>query len=154
PFYNIPNPPNAPRKIPSGANVFAQSPLRGLGVASSYSTGTWDTNRFMLSSGGTEPSAATIIWAGTPPAGALPGAAILHLNPSERDEIAFLQEGYLVKGEPSPPTPDPIQDGTKILEIVDRATGTVKLSKNLVNPSKNCAFTFSRPVDDYVSDAM
>jgi len=23
PFYNIPNPPNAPRKIPSGANVFA-----------------------------------------------------------------------------------------------------------------------------------
>ena len=28
PFYNIPNPPNAPRKIPSGANVFPESPLK------------------------------------------------------------------------------------------------------------------------------
>jgi hypothetical protein len=158
PFYNIPNPPNAPKKIPSGANVFAQSPIRGLGVVSSYSTGEWDTDKFMLSSGGAEPRAATIGWAGTPPDGDPPGQPILHLNlaPSEREKIAFLQVGYLVKGVPpdQPPTPNPIQEGTKILEIVDRATGTVKLSKNLVNPSKNCAFTFSRPVDDYVSDAM
>jgi hypothetical protein len=156
PFYNIPNPPSAPRKIPSGANVFAQSPIRGLGVVSSYSTGEWDTDKFMLSSGGTEPRAATIGWAGTPPDGDPPGQPILHLNRAESAKIAFLQVGYLVKGVPpnQPPTPNPIQDGTKILEIVNGEPGTVKLSKNLVNSSKACAFTFSRPVDDYVSDAM
>ena len=40
PFYNIPNPtndPNAPLKIPSGANIFAQSPLKD--VRSSYGNG-------------------------------------------------------------------------------------------------------------------
>ena len=53
PFYNIPNPPGAPLKIPSGANIFAQSPLRA--VPSSYGNGQWQTDKYMLSSGGTQP---------------------------------------------------------------------------------------------------
>ena len=58
-------------------------------------------------------------------------------------------------GTTTPPTqPNPIQDGTTILKIIDRAAGTVKLSKPLVASSTNCAFQFTRPVDDYASDAM
>jgi hypothetical protein len=158
PFYNIPNPnndPNAPRKIPSGANVFAQSPLKA--VPSSYGNGQWQNDKYMLSSGGTQPIKAAIGWAGGTPDP--PGSDILHLNildPKEREKIAFLEKGYLVKGLPpdQPPTPNPIQAGTTILEIIDRAAGTVKLSKPLLHSSMNCAFEFTRPVNDYASDAM
>ena len=169
PFYNIPNPtndPNAPRKIPSGANVFAQSPLKA--VPSSYGNGQWQNDKYMLSSGGTQPIKAAIGWAGGIPDP--PEQDILHLNildPKEREKIAFLQVGYLVRGLPpcapnGPPTPDtdcirlpnPIQEGTTILEIPDRAAGTVKLSKPLVVSSMNCAYKFTRPAGDYASDAM
>ena len=37
---------------------------------------------------------------------------------------------------------------------MDKAAGTVTLSKPLVASSEACAFTFRRPVDDYASDAM
>ena len=158
PFYNIPNPnniPNAPRKIPSGANVFAQSPLKA--VPSSYGNGEWQNDKYMLSSGGTLPIKAAIGWAGGTPDPS--GSDILHLNyhdAREREKIAFLQVGYFVKGLPpnQPPTPNPIQDGTTILQIIDRATGTIKLSKPLVASSMNCAFEFTRPVHDYASEAM
>ena len=57
PVYNIPNPtndPNAPRKIPSGANIFPQSPLKD--VRSSYGDGVnWQNDKYILSSGGTAP---------------------------------------------------------------------------------------------------
>ena len=108
PFYNIPNPtndPNAPRKIPSGANVFAQSPLKA--VPSSYGNGQWQNDKYMLSSGGTQPIKAAIGWAGGTPDP--PGQDILHLNildPNEREKIAFLQVGYLVKGPPAGPAPN------------------------------------------------
>ena len=49
PFYNIPNPtndPKAPRKIPSGANVFPESPLTD-------TRSTYNNDIYMLSSGGT-----------------------------------------------------------------------------------------------------
>ncbi len=65
PFYNIPNPtndPDAPIKIPSGANIFAQSPLKA--VPSSYGNGEWQNDKYMLSSGGARPISATIGWAG------------------------------------------------------------------------------------------
>jgi len=168
PFYNIPNPNNnlnAPRKIPSGANVFAQSPLKA--VPSSYGTGEWQNDKYMLSSGGTLPIKAAIGWAGGTPD--VPPSDVLHLNyndPNERKKIAFLQERYLVKGlpacatpSPTPPTPcvplpNPIQDGTTILQIIDGATGTIKLSKPLIASSMSCAFEFTRPVNDYASDAM
>jgi hypothetical protein len=154
PFYNIPNPPGAPLKIPSGANIFAQSPLKA--VPSSYGNGQWQNDKYMLSSGGTKPIKATIGWAGGTPDQA--GSTTLHLNlaANEVPKIAFLEAGYLVTGVPpkTPPTPNPIENGTTILKIIDRAKGTVQLSKPLVASSKSCAFTFTRPVDDYASDAM
>jgi biotin carboxyl carrier protein len=164
PFYNIPNPtndPNAPLKIPSGANVFAQSPLRA--VPSSYGNGQWQNDKYMLSSGGTKPISATIGWAGGPPD--QKGSTTLHLNPAESYKIAFIEKDYLVTGRPpcamptpTPPTPcvrlpNPIQNGTTVLSV-NKGVGTVTLSKPLVASSRSCAFTFTRPVDDYASDAM
>jgi hypothetical protein len=150
PFYNIPNPtnsPNAPIKIPSGANVFAESPLRN--TRSSY-----DNEKYMLSSGGTGPISVTIGWAGGKPD--LPPSTTLHLLLAEKDKIAFVQKGYGVNGNPpgNPPTqPNPIQPGTTVTGV-DTAAGTVTLSKPLVASSESCSFTFTRPVDDYASDAM
>jgi hypothetical protein len=164
PFYNIPNPtndPNAPLKIPSGANVFAQSPLKA--VPSSYGNGQWQNDKYMLSSGGTKPIKAAIGWAGGTPD--QPPSTILHLNRAEREKIAFLEKGYLVKGlpacatpTPTPPTPcvplpNPIQAGTTVMQV-DKTAGTVTLSKPLVASSKSCAFQFTRPAGDYASDAM
>jgi hypothetical protein len=153
PFYNIPNPtndPDAPLKIPSGANVFAQSPIKA--VPSSYGDGQWQNDKYMLSSGGTQPISATIGWAGGTPDPK--GSYVLHVNLAEPDKIAFLEEGYLVAGRPPPNVPNPIQAGTTILHVLDRTAGMVQLSKPLVASSQSCAFTFARPVDDYASDSM
>jgi hypothetical protein len=154
PFYNIPNPtndPDAPIKIPSGANIFAQSPIKA--VPSSYGNGQWQNDKYMLSSGGTAPISATIGWAGGTPDSA--GSTVLHLNLAEHRKIAFLEKKYLVEGRPpvSPALPNPIQDGTTVLDV-DKTAGTVTLSKPLVASSESCAFQFTRPVDDYASDAM
>ena len=154
PFYNIPNPtndPDAPIKIPSGANIFAQSPLKA--VPSSYGNGQWQNDKYMLSSGGTKPISATIGWAGGAPD--QPGSTTLHLNLAEPQKIAFLQNGYHVRGRPPESTalPNPIQDGTTVLSV-DETAGMVTLSKPLLHPSESCAFTFTRPVDDYASEAM
>ena len=124
-------------------------------VPSSYGNGQWQNDKYMLSSGGTQPISATIGWAGGTPDPA--GSDILHLNLAEPDKLAFLEEGYLVTGIPpatTPPPPNPIQDGTTILKIIDGAAGTVQLSKTLVAPSTACAFQFTRPIDDYASEAM
>src|SRR6202008_199794 len=83
------------------------------------------------------------------------GSSILHLNLAEPDKIAFLHNGYLVQGRPpdSPALPNPIQDGTTVTDV-DKTAGRVTLSKPLVASSESCAFQFTRPVDDYASDAM
>ena len=106
----------------------------------------------MLSSGGTEPISAAIGWAGGTPD--QPGSTTLHLNLAEPDKIAFLKPCYLVTGIPTPPLPNPIQDGTTLVQVIDPAAGTVELSKPLVHPSADCAYQFTRPVDDYASEAM
>ena len=166
PFYNIPNPthdPDAPIKIPSGANIFAQSPLKA--VPTSYGNGQWQNDKYMLSSGGSAPIKTTIGWAGGTPDQR--GSTTLHLNLLEPKEIAFLEKGYLVIGVPPdcaqacmpecaatcPRPPNPIQPGTTVTDV-DKTAGTVTLSKPLVASSEACAFTFKRPVDDYASEAM
>lgn len=154
PVYNIPNPtnaPDAPIKIPSGANIFAQSPIKA--VPSSYGDGTWQNDKYMLSSGGTGPIAATIGWAGGTPDPV--GSTTLHVNLAEADKIAFIEPGYHVEGRPGgdPPLPNPIQPGTTVVDVV-AATGSVTLSQPLVASSEGSAFTFTRPVSDYASDAM
>ena len=156
PYYNIPNPtndPNPPLKIPSGANVFAQSPLKN--TPSSYQTPDWHTVKYMLSSGGTDPIAATVGGSITVDP---PGSTTLHLNQAGYpQEFAFIRPGYTVKGNPpdNPPTPNPIQSGTTVLAIPPQSPdSTVTLSNGLVHSSANCSFTFTRPVDDYASEAM
>lgn len=154
PIYNIPNPtndPNAPIKIPSGANIFAQSPIKA--VPSSYGNGQWQNDKYMLSSGGTGPISATIGWAGGTPDTA--GSTTLHVNLAEPEKIAFIEPGYHVTGVPplDPPTPNPIQADTAVVSV-DKTAGIVTLSKPLVGSSQSCAFTFTRPVTDYASDAM
>src|SRR5262249_26995273 len=141
---------NAPLKIPSGANVFAQSPLKD--VRSSYGTGDFRNAKYMLSSGGTKPVSVPIGWAGniTDPAGSF----IVHLNLVERDRFPLLDKDNIVRGITTPPLPSPVQDGTTLVEIVDLAAGTVRLSKPLIHPSTDTTFEFIRPVDDYASDAM
>ena len=107
PFYNIPNPtndPKAPLKIPSGANVFAQSPIKA--VPSSYGDGKWQNDKYMLSSGGTQPISATIGWAGGTPD--RPASTILHLNLAELSaKIHLSEKGYLVTGRPPDNSPNP-----------------------------------------------
>ncbi len=156
PFYNIPNPtndPDAPIKIPSGANIFAQSPLKA--VPTSYGNGEWQNDKYMLSSGGAGPIEATIGWAGGTPDKR--GSEILHLNHvAEPHKFDFIAKDYLVIGVPPNPPPrilNPIQDGTTVLGV-DKSAGTVTLSKPLIGSSEACAFTFRRPVHDYASQAM
>ncbi|HEY8901085.1 MAG TPA: hypothetical protein VIM61_11800 [Chthoniobacterales bacterium] len=152
PYYNIPNPtndPKAPLKIPSGANVFAQSPLRD--VESSYKDGTWQTAKYMLSSGGTLPISATLGWAGGTPDPV--GSTTLHLL-ADNEIFAFLEIGYLVSDpKADPPLPQCIQDGTTVTGV-DRTEHTVTLSKPILQTTEARAFTFSRPVSDYASEAM
>src|SRR4029077_1614274 len=133
-------------------NIFAQSPLRD--VHSSYGNADWRNDKYMLSSGGTQPVEATIGWAGGTPD--VPPSKTLHLL-NELHKIDFLEVGYLVIGVPpeSPPTPNPIQPGTTVTGINKAAKPpTVTLSKPLVASTASCAFRFKRPVDDYASDAM
>ncbi len=155
PYYNFPGVETDKKmmiKIPSGANIFPQSPI--LDVRSSYSDGvSWQLNKYMLSSGGTDPVFVTIGWAGGTPDQS--GSTTLHINLIESDKIAFIKPGYLVTGVPpdSPPTPNPIKAGTTVTGV-DIKAGTVTLSQPLIASSAACAFTFTRPIDDYAASAM
>jgi hypothetical protein len=159
PFYNIPNPtndPNAPRKIPSGANVFAQSPLKA--VPSSYGNGQWQNDKYMLSSGGTQPIKVSI---GNSITVNPAGSKTLNINevdPEVREKFAAIEVGDIVIGRPAPNVTNPIQDGTTVTAVPPPSGNplkyTVTLSKPLVAPSGSCTFEFTRPVHDYASEAM
>lgn len=153
PYYNIPNPSNDPKlpiKIPSGANIFPQSPL--LGVTSSYTDGTWQGNKYLLSSGGTGALFAGIGWAGTVSNPA--GSTTLNLNKLDaKEKIDFVEAGQIVAGRPATGIKNPIAEGTKVVSV-DRDKWTVELSKPLVAPSKDTSFDFSRPTQDYAAEAM
>ena len=165
PFYNIPNPtndPDAPIKIPSGANIFAQSPLKS--VPSSYGNGQWQNDKYMLSSGGT-----TADLGHHRVGGRHSGSTGKH-DPAPQPRRAQQDRLYcegLPRRRPSRrvcpscmpacdrrvPNPNPIQHGTTVTDV-DKTAGTVTLSKPLVASSTDCAFKFKRPVDDYASEAM
>ena len=144
PFYNIPNPPNAPRKIPSGANVFPESPLTD-------TRSTYNNDIYMLSSGGTGEISVTIPWAGGTPDPK--GSEWLHLLPSQPLKFASIQIGNVVKGNPNPGKTNPIKPGT-IVTGINAAEKSVKLRPPLQATSDQCSYTFSRPVEDYASEAM
>jgi hypothetical protein len=154
PFYNIPNPtndPDAPIKIPSGANIFAQSPLKA--TPSSYGDDQWQNGKYMLSSGGTAPIKVNI---GNSSIVNLAGKVTLNLNNLEpQAKMNFIKPGYIVTGFPGRDKtgPNPIQVGTTV-KSADYKQWTVLLDKPLANSSDKTTYTFTRPVDDYASDAM
>jgi len=156
PYYNIPNhgDADAPIKIPSGANIFAQSPI--LGVPSSYGDGDWANDKYMLSSGGTKP-----VKAGTGNAAKVDpkGSTTLHLNDADDriDEVmAFIQPGYYVVGLPGDDKPEgisPIAEGTTV-KSVNKADRSVELSKPLLASSVSTSYDFVRPTRDYAAERM
>jgi hypothetical protein len=105
----------------------------------------------MLPSGGTLPISATLGWAGGTPDPV--GSTTLHLL-ADNEIFAFLEIGYLVSDpKADPPLPQCIQDGTTVTGV-DRTEHTVTLSKPILQTTEARAFTFSRPVSDYASEAM
>jgi hypothetical protein len=150
PIYNMPSDPSGELKIPAGQNIFAQSPLAG--ALSSYDV---TNNHFMLSSGGTDPIRVNIGGVGTASSGDL-----LYLSPNEDvNKVQQLRPGFTVQGYPPQGQHNPIQPGTKILQIVHISSGpndpsTIRLDKDLVASEDGCNFDFFRPVSDYASDAM
>lgn len=105
-------------KIPSGANIFPQSPI--LGVRSSYNDGVnWQTDKYMLSSGGTDPVKVSI---GNSITVNDAGSTTLNINevdPEIKQKFAAIKVGDIVKGNPAPekPAPNPIQDGTTVTAV-------------------------------------
>lgn len=150
PRYNIPTDPIGGIKIPAGQNVFAQSPLAG--ALSSYDV---LNNHFMLTSAGPAQIRVNIGGEGNASKG-----DILTLSPNEDvSKVKFLQKGYAVEGHAPEKQLNPIQPGTKILEVLHVSTGPgdpsrIKLDKPLVATQLGCNFDFFRTVTDYASDAM
>lgn len=155
PYYNMPNPTNDPKmpiKIPSGANIFAQSPLKK--TPSSYiKGGDWATNIYMLSSGGTN---ATFVGIAGSAKVSEPPSKVIYLADSEPiEKIQFLKKDMIVQGNPpdKPPTPNPIDKDT-LIDSVDIPGRSVTLNKPIINSTKACGYTFLRPVNDYAAEAM
>jgi hypothetical protein len=163
PYYNFPGfKPDGSSgimaKIPSGANLFPQSPL--LDVRSSYADGvTWTQNQYMLSSGGTEPVFVNI------------GSAGEQLWPSKKNVIVlapetdaaklkFLKKDYHVVGRVANQT-NPIdpESTTTIKEIKVVGDGPAKrtqivLSKDMVASPQGATFDFFRPPHDYAAEDL
>jgi hypothetical protein len=143
PFYNIPSSitdSKADRKIPSGANIFVEGPLRN--TRSSY-----NNLVYKLSSGGTEPVEETISSSGDQ--SNLENNQV-RLAPSEpQSKIELVQANQIATANP----PGAIANGTTVTAI-DRGTRVVTLSKPLVANIVGSSITFTRPVADYAGDAM
>ena len=147
PFYNIPSSiknENAPRKIPSGANIFPQSPRKGLGDRSSY-----DTEKYMLSSGGTEKIAETIASSGDQSNLANNKVRLSENEPQSK--IDFVKVGYIATANPPPQNPNPIPQGTTVTAVDERV---VTLSQPLTAPIVGSSITFARLKQDYAAEAM
>ncbi len=147
PYYNMPGldeDPELPIKIPSGANVFAQSPIKN--VQSSYKDGiNWQNDKYMLSSGGTEAISFAIGAAGDRDS---KGKTLELANDGDKQKFTFLKPGFLVTTDKKP---NPLQEGTRVVEV----KGTqVLVDKPVVASTKAAVFTFTRPSDDYAAGSM
>lgn len=150
PIFNMPNPDDI--KIPSGNSVFAESPLAD--KVSKYN-GNWYT----LSSGGDtkNPRVVSIGGQGDASTGNL---VTLSTDKSYKEAIKSLTPGMTVVGHPpaSPPTPNPIAPGTKVVKVIPGKKATdptkVQINPGLQASQAGASFEFFRPVDDYASDAM
>ena len=145
PFYNFPGAiidPSVPIKIPSGANIFPQSPGKGTGDRSSY-----DNEKYMLSSGGTEKIAETIAAEGDQSHLANNQVRLSQNEPQSK--IAFVQMGYVATANTT--GKNPIPPGTTV-KAVDGLI--VTLSQRLVASAVASSITFTRPKHDYAAEAM
>ncbi len=146
PYYNLPGieaDETLPLKIPSGANIFAQSPLRD--VHSSYKDGVnFEHDRYMLSSGGSEAISVPIGAVG----GEIAGASTIALDPGENErKFAFLKKDLLVSTNEG----GVIKPGTTITAVNGKS---VTLSQPLIGPTKGAVISFTRPTSDYAAESM
>ncbi len=146
PYYNIPGAvtdPNVPIKIPSGANIFPQSPrnING-GDRSSY-----DSLKYLLSSGGTEKISETIAAEGDQ-SGLAPNQVRLSQN-EPASKIAFVQVGQVATANTV--NTNPIPAGTSVTAADNLI---VTLSQNLVATATGSSISFTRPKSDYAAEAM
>jgi len=146
PYYNMPNVENdrnMPMKIPSGANIFAQSPLKN--VQSSYKDGiNFERDLYMLSSGGTEAISVAIGAEG----GEKAGATKFKLSQSEAaKKLTFVKPGLLVTTDGG----GVFADGTTVKAVNGRE---VTLSKALIGPTLGSVPKFARPNSDYAAESM
>lgn len=145
PAYYIPDTTGlAGVKLPAGQNIYLQSPMNGppngLGPTSHY-----DSNRFLLTSAGTQPIQAII-------GGGTDGTAVLQFT--NAIEIAKLKD--VVAGMTVTTNDGGIADGTTVLSVNPNAgtnLATVTLSKSATD-SKLHTFTFKRLINDYVTDKL
>lgn len=152
PYYNMPGldkNPNLPIKIPSGANIFAQSPIKA--VQSSYKDGkNWQNDKYMLSSGGTEAISFSIGASGED----VKSGYVLKLTPdattkeSEKAKMAFVKEDFVVTTDK---VPNPLSKDTRVQSV---SGAEVTLKSPIVGSTKDAVFTFTRPSKDYAADAM
>jgi len=151
PFYNFwgIDPKKDMVKIPSGANIFPQSPLLN-GTRSSYADGKdWTKERYMLSSGGTGPVAVNI---GAAAEQDKSNTSILVLAPDAPEEkLKFIKPGMLVIGNPPPKQTNPIKPGTTVKSVNGNK---VTLNQPKAAAAANCNFTFSNAGHDYAVDAL
>ncbi len=147
PYYNMPGleeNKEMPIKIPSGANIFAQSPIKN--VQSSYKDGiNWQNDKYMLSSGGTKAISFPLGAAGDRDS----SGTTLELAPdANKDKLAFLEKGFLVTTDFST---KPLQDETRVVEV----KGTqVIVDKAVRGSTKGAVFNFVRPSEDYAAGSM
>jgi hypothetical protein len=147
PFYNFPNvivDPSVPIKVPSGANIFPQSPMKGLGARSSY-----DNEKYLLSSGGTGKISVTMGAEGDQ--SGLENNQIRLTKNGDQSPLAFIQIGYLATGNTAGTNPIP-SDTT--VTAIDRDTRIVTFSNPLVATAVGASVTFTRPKHDYAAEAM
>jgi len=152
PYYNFPGVETDKTimiKIPSGANIFPQSPI--LDVRSSYSDGvSWQLNKYMLSSGGTDPVFVNLGAEGVQD----PDTSILTLSASEAQEkMDFVKKDFIVIAHPPASNPNPIKEGTTVVSL-NYVKRQVTLSQAMIASAVGCTFDFVRPIDDYVASAM
>ena len=152
PYYNFPGVETDKKlmiKIPSGANIFPQSPI--LDVRSSYSDGvSWQDNKYMLSSGGTDPVFVNLGAEGVQDN----DKSILTLSASEpQDKMDFVKKDFLVVAHPPEGNANPIKKGTTVLSV-DYVKRQVTLSQAMIAPAVGCTFDFVRPIDDYAASGM
>ncbi len=150
PFYNFPNvitDPNVPIKIPSGANIFPQSSLKGSGDRSSY-----DNDKYLLSSGGTGAIAVTIATEGDQ-SGLKANQVRLSQN-EPKAKIDAIQVGNTATANPPPDKPNAIPAGATVTGA-DSEKRVVTLSGLKTDVSiEGSSVTFGRPKGDYAAEAL